>query len=100
MKYGCNACGAYVEAGGGHDCYRQSPTMTALTWTRERPTQPGWWWVRIRKAVSSEWYEPDMAYVTEGNGSLWCETMGGLGPNPLDRYTYCEWYGPLVPPSP
>jgi len=22
MKYNCNACGRYVEAGSGHDCYK------------------------------------------------------------------------------
>ena len=71
--------------------------MTALTWTRERPTEPGFYWARVRKVLSEEWEPAETTVVYERGGSLWVETMNGTGP--IDRYATCEWAGPLVPPS-
>ena len=88
MKYGCNACGAYVEAGGGHDCYRQSPTMTALTWTRERPTRSGFYWLR----------RPSTIEVVSFDG-LSAKRLGREGSWFAAELTNCEWAGPLVAPN-
>ena len=36
MKYNCEACGMYVEAGSGHSCYTPTPPRAELDRERER----------------------------------------------------------------
>jgi NTP pyrophosphatase (non-canonical NTP hydrolase) len=42
MKYNCNACGAYIEAGGGHTCYEPIrdplPPVVNDAFGRNKPT--------------------------------------------------------------
>lgn len=66
-----------------------------MTWTREKPTTAGWYWVRIARA---------------NDGGEIVRVIPGLGGRLLVRSTYslhetlstfdkrCEWCGPLEAP--
>lgn len=70
--------------------------MTNLTWTTEKPTQPGWYWWRVTKddrerRIVHVWFsdriDPTMPRLI----------VDGVG----DRYDLadCQWAGPLLPPE-
>lgn len=65
--------------------------MPNLTWTRERPTVPGWWWVRSRygKRVTQtimcvKAWEDGRLYIYAGK--------------PVERHD-AEWAGPIPQPE-
>ena len=60
-----------------------------MSWTKELPREPGWYWWRESVAYGGKvvWLS-SQAFVLECNGRRdFAATMGG------------EWYGPLVPPG-
>lgn len=61
--------------------------MSEASWTRQAPTQPGWYWYRSKNARRR------VIEIIERDGHLEVFAKGGFpyGPD-------AEWSGPLEPP--
>ncbi len=66
----------------------------ALTWTREKPKRPGWWWVRQAPGLM-----PVILSIEIWHGELQC-MHGGVWRDMADsKYWHgLEWSGPLTEP--
>jgi hypothetical protein len=82
----------------GRDQYQVSdheiddPAAAVLAWTRERPTEPGWYWMRLVEPAFSghRWAtKPVQARIDPRSGQL----------RGLDGVGTWEWAGPLPEPS-
>lgn len=64
----------------------------SLAWTKEPPTKPGWYWLRLHgeddQMMTNVW-------VSEVTGSL----LVGEGNTPVSAIKNAVWAGPLEPPS-
>lgn len=65
--------------------------MPNLTWTRDRPTVPGWYWMRTQSGAFEEIVE-----VFRRRGDLYVSEPDDL--YPLSGYAG-EWAGPLPHPE-
>lgn len=65
--------------------------MTALRWTRERPTMPGWYWFR------NEEYGTRIVFAFNLYGDHLCFAPPVFGAD-HDRPVECEWAGPIPEP--
>ena len=72
------------------------PGPAALTWTREKPTKPGWYW---RTTLTSE----DHVHVTERGGDLYFSEPGETDvdyEHPMDAADRLwSWAGPIPEPT-
>lgn len=103
VVYGKSSENYYVRC---HACDMQGPDIhgreealeawnafpRALTWTKERPTEPGYYWLKAH-------------LVTIVEVSLGIERYpivrftGSKDSIPLDLMRYCEWAGPIPAPK-
>lgn len=70
--------------------------MTAgQRWSKERPTEPGWYWFRF----PSNSVDPEVFKIHHGEDGL--EVVGPFSETPLDEWMEdCdggEWQGPITP---
>lgn len=68
-----------------------------MTWTTERPTKAGWYWVRWPKQPK---YGPEIFEITMPNGpdtEEWLEVNGLEVSVYIKNYGPIEWQGPLEP---
>jgi len=64
--------------------------MTALAWTTEAPTVPGWYWALL----DARW-GPEVVSISEG-----CvEQVMDEYPEKVSFYHGARWYGPLEVPE-
>jgi hypothetical protein len=87
------------------------PDECGLTWTTERPTEPGWYWARGRKLdhdgspeivelhrMHYPWTDQTKPPVYWGDVYAGSPVTGYDGETPrVDEWI--EWYGPLTPPA-
>lgn len=66
--------------------------MTPLTWTREPPTMPGWYWYQ-----KLPMFTKDVAQVMVHEGVLYVDW--GSGFQELVEEMDGEWAGPVLPPE-
>lgn len=62
--------------------------QSALTWTTERPTVPGWYW---RRYPNHEY--PIVCLVTPIHGEVFCDSEA------IQTYAGCLWSGPIPEPQ-
>ena len=70
--------------------------MSKLTWTRERPTYAGWYWVRWPKQPQ---YGPEIVLIEQPNGpdTDYLEIRDVPLHEYIDIEGGVEWQGPLEP---
>lgn len=61
-----------------------------MKWTKEKPTQPGWYWWRDK-------YSSDIVHVTEDSGMLVVKLGFDIEDFIIDLSG--EWAGPICPPE-
>lgn len=87
-KYGIGIIGKEVTFAGGIEeeifQYAVDEKMKSHLWTREKPTQPGWYWVCHVKSDT-----PMITYMTTEGKPMY--EIHGLED--------CKWAGPLTPPE-
>lgn len=72
------------------------PSKTEPTWTRERPTEPGHYWI-----IAPEWFghaEAVLADVFPVDGVFYARI--NTYPEPLSGLSPYHLYGPIQPPEP
>lgn len=74
-----------------------------LTYTRERPTVPGWYWVRGAEThYRSELIARVFVYMSPNDRrrELWAD-VSKVGERPLCAAFFpdCEWAGPILEPT-
>lgn len=75
-----------------------------MTWTRERPTQPGWYWWRTygwdTKEVRTEVVSVEQL-IQDGKPAYWYWEIGETEPTMIGTESSIpdEWYGPLEVPE-
>lgn len=69
--------------------------MSELTWRKEPPDKPGWWWC---DPVSSS---VECLEVFQDVGELYVNDPGAMMCMPVgaDFYANCKWAGPIEPPK-
>jgi hypothetical protein len=69
-----------------------------LTWTKEKPTKPGWYWLRlyVSRGDLGSGYRPNIAYVQD-DGSI-C-FLGSESDLKIEEVLEGEWAGPIEPPE-
>jgi len=60
-----------------------------MKWTKERPTQSGYYWYRSKRVF------PQLVEVHGDGYQRWCS---GTGRSRMDRLTG-QWAGPIAPPE-
>lgn len=70
------------------------------TWTFEKPTKPGWWWIRDDRRYGIACVRQSTAF--DGEKFLWVDALYpsyGMNSGTMDLWpnTY-EWLGPIDPP--
>lgn len=73
--------------------------MNPLTWTSERPTEPGWYWMRKLPFLD----KPKIVLIRlVSNGSLFVKryeaSMQALNEF-VTRHRGCQWAGPIPDPQ-
>ena len=68
------------------------PAAAPLTWTAERPTVSGWYWVLCGDAITPSILEVTLASMFP----IWLGDEGFT----FDAFPFARWAGPLVPPDP
>jgi hypothetical protein len=82
--------------GGVEPDTKSDPTASERRWTRDKPTQPGWYWWRIEGSM-----EPTHCCVVHVStrGQRWY--VEGLDKTEIhmgsDPYDGGEWQGPITP---
>lgn len=67
-----------------------------MKWTTDKPTQPGWYWIKDGSAariVELEIGTFDGVYVA------WVWQVGSRAQIPLERFNCGEWAGPIPEPE-
>jgi len=68
-----------------------------MTWTSDKPTQPGWYWWRNRVGVPKPYHDDEIVKVYLKRGHLNIAFMNG---NRIDGIDIAgEWAGLLEPPK-
>jgi hypothetical protein len=67
-----------------------------MTWTIDRPTTPGWYWLKNPPDSDAVPVE-----VWEFEGEFWVSYSGTESDDRLlkDVFDDVRWYGPITPPS-
>jgi hypothetical protein len=70
-----------------------------VKWTRERPTAPGWYWIRCPMGPTErgEW-RTELVEVRAYPGELVVFVSTWITGRPLGEFAG-EWAGPLLPPG-
>lgn len=93
----CDTCGNWLSFPPEGVCYRCAPAP--LTWTREAPTKPGWYWMRQHNAVTGPYVSVVLVYLA--GGFLYTEPYDDYSPPPrVSDWRPCEWAGPIPEPLP
>jgi hypothetical protein len=74
--------------------WKAALASSALTWSNEPPTEPGWYWIRRVTNHGTAWiHKIEKDY--DGTLKVWDDEMGlqTMSEN-------CEYVGPILPPLP
>lgn len=75
----------------------QARDWSEPAWTREWPTEPGWYWYRLCRINPPKGYhEPMIVELVKERNGLWGERVGHSSRNPSENLW---WPVPLQPPE-
>ncbi len=73
------------------------PGSAALTWTREKPTKPGWYWSRVPFVADTA----ELIHLVRGENGILFEPAEYVDmiTTLAEFNTHCEWAGPIPEPT-